>query len=131
MGKSILTRDDILSSQDLKRELVEMPEWGGDVWIQEMTGVQRDQLEKEFTAYSNTGDGLINIRARIAVMTCTDEAGVPLFTAEHSAKLGLKSAAALDRIFEVARRLSGMRREDVEDVVGNLNGTVSGDSSSA
>jgi len=130
MEKKVLTKDSILSSKDLKRECVEVPEWGGSVWVQELTGSQRDSVEKDFAAAQQNGAALVNIRARIATMTCVDDAGNLLFTPADSGKLGGKSAAALDRIFDTARRLSGMGLPAVEEEMGNSPETLSGGSSS-
>jgi len=37
---AILSRDAILGSDDLKKEVVSVPEWGGEVVIATMTGVR-------------------------------------------------------------------------------------------
>ena len=42
--------------------------------------------------------------------------------------LGEKSADAISRVFEVAQRLSGMARRDVEQLTGNFSTTQNGDS---
>ena len=43
---------------------------------------------------------------------------------------GLKSAAALDRLFDKARHLSGLDEGDVEELAGNSDAAQSGDSTS-
>jgi hypothetical protein len=42
-----LTRDSILNAKDLKKELVKVPEWGGEVYVRCMTGSERDAFESE------------------------------------------------------------------------------------
>ena len=42
---TILTRDQILQANDLVTETVEVPEWGGSVFVKSLTGVERDQFE--------------------------------------------------------------------------------------
>jgi hypothetical protein len=39
---AILNREAILGAVDLKKELVKVPEWGGEVYISMMTGEARD-----------------------------------------------------------------------------------------
>ncbi len=38
----MLTREQILQSDDLPRETVQVPEWGGEVQVRTMTGTDRD-----------------------------------------------------------------------------------------
>ena len=40
-----LNREAILAAEDLPRELVEVPEWGGAVYVRALTGAERDQFE--------------------------------------------------------------------------------------
>ena len=43
----ILTRDEILESEDLATETVSVPEWGGSVIVRALTGTERDAYEAE------------------------------------------------------------------------------------
>ena len=45
----ILSRDQILSVNDRKTEVVTVPEWGGDVIVSVMSGEQRDAYESMIT----------------------------------------------------------------------------------
>lgn len=102
----MISKSDILAVQDLKKEAVAVPEWGGDVFIRTMTGLERDQFEQSLSI-----DGqrrLENLRARLLVKTLVDEHGVRLFDDADAEALGGKSAAALDRCFDVAQRLNGL-----------------------
>ena len=121
----ILKRDDIRTANDLKRELVEIPEWGGSVYVRAMTAFERERFEESLIQ----GKGkkarmrLVYARARLATIVCEDEDGNPLFGENDIAWLAKKSAKALDRIFDVAGRLSGLNEEDVEDLVKNSEET--------
>jgi hypothetical protein len=42
-----------------------------------------------------------------------------MFSDQDVTKLGKKSARALDRVFDVSQRLSGITKEDVEDLAKN------------
>ena len=39
---NILSKDAILAADDLPRETVHVPEWGGDVYVRTMSGTDRD-----------------------------------------------------------------------------------------
>ena len=122
-----LTKNQILKSDDLPREEVEVPEWGGSVWVRSMSGTERDAFE---TSMMEEKDGkskatnLRNIRARMAVLCCTDDKGERLFAHKDESAVGAKSASALDRIFSVAQKLNGMSNEDVEELAGNSEGEL-------
>jgi len=116
-----LTRDAILKAQDLPTEEVEVPEWGGVVRVRGLTGAERDAFEQSIVEQrgKNTRMNLRNIRAKLVALTVVDEEGNRVFSDEDAEALGKKSAAALDRVFAVAQRLSGLRPEDVEELAGN------------
>jgi hypothetical protein len=116
-----LNRDAILSADDLKRETVSVPEWGGTVCVRTMTGAERDQFEAEMlrTRGTSAENKLANIRARLCVLTICDDNGARLFNDGDVVALGAKSAAALDRCFTVAQRLSKYSAGDVDDLAKN------------
>lgn len=117
-----LTRNQILQSEDLPRELVEVPEWGGSVWVKSLTGKERDALEAVVANIGEDGKAhtnLVNLRARLGSLTMTDEKGKRLFTDGDVKGLGEKSAAALDRVFSVAQRLAKLTDKDVKSLEKN------------
>ena len=114
----MLSREAILKTDDLPRELVQVPEWGGDVYVSTLNGTQRDAFEQSMQGKKNKLN-LDNVRARFAVLTLVDDKGVRLFTDADAKVLGEKSAAALDRVFAVAQRLNGFSSQDAEDLAGN------------
>lgn len=125
-----LGRDAILGASDLTRELVSVPEWGGEVYVRTMTGTERDAFETAI--YNSTAKRVNteNIRARLAAATLCDDKGVLLFAPKDLAALGAKSAKALDRVYETAQRLNGMSAKDVEDLAKNSGGGQSAASGS-
>ncbi len=122
-----LTRDLILEANDLKREQVEIPEWGGTVYVRGLTGAERDAFEASINA--DGGQGKIqNVRARLVAFTVVDENGNRIFSDADAGILGRKSANALNRVFEVALRLNGIGNKEVEALAKNSNPEPSGDS---
>ena len=127
-----LSRDDILKAQDIKIELVEVPEWGGQVYVKGMTGTERDAFESSIvqTRGKNSSVNMVNIRAKLAAQTICDEAGERLFSDADIRALGKKSANALQRVFDVAQKLSGITSDDVEELAGELENSPFEDSPS-
>ena len=107
----ILTKEAILAADDLPRELVSVPEWGGDVFVRTMTGTDRDAFEASLIGKEGRME---NVRARLVSLTLCNEAGERMFDDAEIAALGKKSARALDRVFSVAQRLNGIGTEQVE-----------------
>jgi hypothetical protein len=118
----ILNRDAILAALDLPKELVSVPEWGGDVYVRGLTGKERDQFEAGMIDQRGKSQvvNLQNIRAKLASMSICDEDGKRLFTDADLAALAGKSAIALNRVFDVARKLSGLGDTDVEELTKGL-----------
>lgn len=116
-----LTKAGILAASDITTETVKVPEWGGDVLVRGLTGSQRDAYEEG--CYVGQGKdrrtSFKNLRARLVALCVVDEQGARVFDDADAAALGDKSAAALDRIFDVAQRLSGLTAKDVEALAGN------------
>jgi hypothetical protein len=121
----VLDRAAILAAPDIRTETVAVPAWGGEVIVRGLTGAERDAYEQRChdTKYAN-------IRATLLALALVDAAGVRLFTLEDVERLGAKSAAPLDHLFDVARRLSGIGQKDVQELVGNSEPGLNGSSTS-
>jgi hypothetical protein len=104
---SVLSREAILQANDLERELVAVPEWGGEVYVRGMSGTERDRYELGMYAARADLEGKAIVRARVVAYCAVDETGKSIFKPSDVEALGRKSANALDRVFSVAMRLSG------------------------
>jgi hypothetical protein len=119
---TILSRDQILNADDLTTEDVDVPEWGGQVRVKGLTGEERDRYEAGVIGENtkNKRRNLSNLRARLVSLAVIDGEGQRLFKRSDIPALGRKSAAALDRVFEKAMELSGMRDEDIDELTENF-----------
>lgn len=115
--KTMLTREQILAAVDQKIEEVHVPEWDGTVFIRNMTGKARDRFDRSRFKLVGKEVELIheNTRAALLAATLCDHEGKLIFSEADVAALGEKNGAVLDRLFEISQRLSGLRKEDVED----------------
>lgn len=107
----MLSRDFILSINDLKPEKLEVPEWGGYVYIRKLTGRERGEIE----SYSRNGKDLSDFRALLAVRCVCDENGKRLFTDADQAAIGQKSAEALDRILLAVTKANALGEQGVRE----------------
>jgi hypothetical protein len=129
-----LTKDQILESSDLKNEAVEVPEWGGTVYVRTMTGTDRDQFESSMVSVGADGSrkaDMSNLKAKLIALTIVDEAGNRLFEASDVDRLGLKSAAAIERVFAAAQGLNGLGAKAEVEAVKNSKANQADGSPSA
>lgn len=117
----LLTRDAILQAEDLPTEDIEVEEWGGAVRVRALTGAERDAFEQSIVEQrgKSTRVNMRNIRAKLVALTVVDGDGKRLFSDKDAELLGKKSAVALNRVFEIAQKLSGLSPEDMEELSGN------------
>jgi hypothetical protein len=119
---NFLTAEQILAANDLEKEAIDIPEWGGKVWIRTMMADERDSYEQEFVdlrrGYTKKGK-MKSVRAKFCALVLCDENMQRLFTEEQVVALGEKSAKALDRVFEAGLKLNGFSQNDVEVLAGN------------
>lgn len=120
----VLGRDGILGADDLTTDDVEVPEWGGVVRIKMLTANQKDSWEASvFDKNGNrTPTSLTGLRARLAALSIVDHHGVRVFTDKDVPRLGQKSSAALERVFDAARKLNGINEEDVAELAEDFGG---------
>ena len=119
----LLNKEQILSAEDLKTEDVDVPEWGGTVNVTTMNGLARDAYDQVSYPGVMEGDPAFdweNFRARLVSFCLVDESGERMFVdPEEVLALGRKSSAAIDRCFQVAKRLNAIGGEAIEELKGN------------
>lgn len=128
-----LTRDLILQADDLPTTEVEVPEWGGWVTVRGLTGAERDLYEQGMLSMIGPSVELnmANARARLVALCVVDEAGERLFSDQDVLALSQKSGAALDRVFQIAQKLSGLSNSDLGELTGRFFATLGAGSSSS
>ncbi len=114
----MLTGDELLAIDDVGGpHRLEVKAWGGrEVWLREPTADVRDEWESFCLA--NQGKAA-SWRAKLASLLLCDESGKPLFTAADVPKLGRKSAAALQEIWEAALPLVRVTDQEIKELAGN------------
>jgi hypothetical protein len=127
-----LTAADILNANDEVRRRVDVPEWGGHVWVRSLTGHERDAFENSIIEGrgKNRSVNLKNFRAKLVAAAAISSRGERLFDATQVEALGRKNAGALERVFEVAQELAGLRERDIEEMTKELGKDQNGDSGS-
>jgi hypothetical protein len=127
-------KDDILGIDDAAYDEVTVPEWGGRVIrLRSMTAAERDSYQASMLRQQGNNPGnqrltLNDVTANLLVRCIVDADGNRIFSDKDAAALGRKNAKALDRLSDVAKKLSAMSDEDMEELAGNSEGGQNGDS---
>lgn len=120
--KKALSPSNIENVQDITLVEVEVPEWGGVVYIRSLSGKERDHFD---SIYFNQDIPFIekfkNARARFLVTVLCNENGEQLLKPEQVEMLGNKNGAVLDRLFEKAQEISGLRKKDIDKMGKDLS----------
>lgn len=112
---ALLSKAAILSAGDFKLEKVAVPEWGGDVYIKTISGLERDTFEEGYQEQR-----MKNFRSRFLVLTLCDSDGSRLFTDAEVDEIGKKSSLVLNRLFDKAWALNAFTNEAIDDL-GNVS----------
>lgn len=110
------------AAESITREAVEIPELGLTVYVQTLSGDDRDSYEswQSLEQMKANEEGrevnLRGARARVAVWCTVDEDGNKLFTDADREWLGRMHSGAINRIFTVADRLSGISGSSQADI---------------
>lgn len=125
----MLSKGQIFAAQDGKVERVEVPEWGGHVFVKTMSAGDRDQWEASILDARGkfTPD---HGRAKLLLACVCDEAGKPLFDRGDVHDLSKKSSVAVQRVFDAAAKLNGIGKNDVDELEKNSGQIHAGPSSS-
>ncbi len=116
-----LTKQQILSTSPRLKE-VEVPEWGGSVFIRPLTIHEQAKLADLGTKYekSSVVDRMKNCTLRLVQWSVCDEQGNPLFEAGDLEPLMSKAASAFLRLQDAILALSGLTEESRKELEKNL-----------
>lgn len=117
----MLTKEAILGADDLHRERVEVPEWGGEVYVRGLMGHELIPFEKVITDFRDKKPGITSsdVKTSLLVLCLCNEAGEPLFTQDDAPALSRKHGGAITRLWNVALRLNGLGDETEQELLGN------------
>ncbi len=138
--EGLLSREQVFANTELQFQIVDVPEWktetgASKIIVQELTSEARDLWETQTITRleGNTLEvNMQNARAKLVQLSVIDHTdGLLLFSPDDVERLGRLSGAAMQRVFEVASKMSKLGKEDIEALVKDLGHTSDGDSSSA
>lgn len=113
-------RSRIFATDD--RPLVPVTAWGLELFVRALSNDERAKIERATVENPGTKKQRVNTRyfqERIVVAATCDADGNAVFTEDDMKALAGKSAAEIGKLADKILELSGMRPQDVEDMVGN------------
>lgn len=121
-----LTASQILAANDTKIEAVDVPEWGGTVYVRVLRGTDRDRFEEWVNKEKDK-----SVRCRFLVSALCDDKGSLLFTPDQVASLNEKSGDVLSRVFERAWDINYLSPKAVDELGKDSPSDQSGGSTTA
>ena len=120
---NVLTKQAILQARDEEIERVEVPEWGGAVFVRSIAASGRGQIEAAAARYKDSKGKdesfARTFTVRLVALSLCDERGERLFSDGEISELQKKNGRVISRIAEVSQRLSGFTKQDLEEMEKN------------
>ena len=116
---AVLSRDQVLGARaERVREVVAVPELGGDLLVQGMTAGERNQYEFAVIKQKKgaTTFDVMQFRSTLLRFSLVDEAGTLIFDDANKHLINGWPASVVERLVDVARRLSGIGEKDESDL---------------
>ena len=124
-----LTKDAILGVKDRELKKVKVPEWGGFVFLRELSGKERFDLQNRMVEIAEAarkkglkddeelGVEIVKGGARGELLTrcLCDQDGDLLFKAEDIFRLEEKNNNVIQRLFDLASEMNGMSDDEVNE----------------
>lgn len=113
---SLLNREALFALDDLKKELIEIPEWQSYVYVRGMRGDERAMMAAQVQKSQQGDDKALGLmHARIAEWCAIDEQGARIFKPGDAVRLAEKAAKPLETIALAVLRLSGLDPQSMQE----------------
>ena len=120
--RKTLSREQILSADDIKTQWVPVPEWGEDaeLLVSGWTARTRDRFDTILSDAVARGDSNRDARGMVVALSVVDpDTREPLFTVDDIEALSKKSQKPIQRLFEAAGALNPLSDHVIEAAAKN------------
>ena len=115
-----LTRDKILAAKDLEPVKIDVPDWGGSVYVRALSASDRLDFEDKSAKLADKDGSSLKVMALYLCRVLADAKGDRLFADEDAGLLlGKKASVVLD-LFSRASEHNSLTEDDVRDLEKNL-----------
>lgn len=112
----ILNKDQIFAAQDLQVSYIDIPEWGGQIKVKEMSAADRIEFEKQQSSDLKPSEMIV----RLVLMTCVDDNNQRIFSNDDLQALEQKSPSILLKIFNESMKINILNSEKIEEKAENF-----------
>jgi hypothetical protein len=126
----MLTKEQILSVQDLETVEVNVPEWGGVVKVRTLSGTDMGKW-RQIVFNKQEENRIVDSDALLCALSIVDDNNKKIFSEVDVIALSSKSSTAIDRITEVIQKLNKMSAKAVEELEKNSEAIHLEDSASS
>lgn len=122
MSNKMLTLDQVLKHDDRPTKAVPVPEWSEDpdnpqeILLAPMSSGAWDAIQAKFIEGKQAGLNMLN--ANLLANCWVDEKGKRVVAPGKVPQLAEKSAPVMNRLGEICQQLNGLKKKDVEELVG-------------
>lgn len=114
-----LSRDDVLSADDRELREVEVPEWGGTLYVRELSAKEVEDFQSEASELQEKAEQGKDLpyswRASLVALCAADEDGERLFEPDDRGALGDRSNDSIDRVADAALEVNGIDLSGEDD----------------
>lgn len=125
-----MNREEFLAFQDLVIEKVHIKEMSADLFVRSLNAGEKARWEYEPINVNNNAkqgastvtlakDRMVTARERLVELAVCNEDGSRYFKDGDASAIGRKNSNVVTTLFDAAARLSGITKEDLEDVIKN------------
>lgn len=117
-------RDRIFNVNDIKTEIVDVPEWNVQVMIKGLTAGERAKVMAG--AFDREGNVLLDRVYPELLIACVMDPKTqePIFTKDDKSMVLQKSGAVVERLAQIAARMAGLGAESLKSAEKNSSGDI-------
>ncbi len=124
-----MNREEFFKCSDLTIEKVHIKELNTDMFVKSLTAGEKAIWEYDSMSVENTAkqgssikllkDRMITARERLVELAVCNEDGSRFFAPGDASQIARKNSNVVSRLYDVAARLSGITKEDLEEIAKN------------
>jgi len=129
----MLNRDSILNARDFGLKEVEVPEWGGTVYLRKWSAKDRNAYIAKSVNVDEGGaqvnyETIFDSQVWAVAMSICDEDGKRFFTDEELDLLAAKNGDVIQRLCGEVFKLNGLAEKSIEEAAENFENVPKSDS---
>ena len=114
----ITSANAILTKDDFRYEVINVPEWGGDLRLKSLSGMERSQIIRMTQKQKDTADGVFE---KCIIFAAVDNDGRKIFEDNEATLkvLQTKDAGVTQKIGQKVLEISGLTKDALENAEKN------------